>query len=224
VHTAESGIFDVTDVLTGNSEHEAPFTTDTEALLDSAKVGLGVSIEAVVGCSAGEEAVFITEAGGFGESINGAADGIRAVEDRALGFDEFNGGDGLGVEGVPILHRASAPSRIIEADAIKKKEVLAPGEAANVGGAVTWGGLLNEDAGGVEKSLGEGAGGVCEEVSGVEDLGGVRNVLGLFRSAAGGYDEFWEKLLCGKGEGEKKKDSLHCKSGMTECLLEQKTR
>ena len=163
----------------------------------------------------GEEAVFVAEAGGLGEGVDSAADGIGAVEDGSLGFDEFDLGDGLGVDGVPILYGAAAPGGVVEADAVEKEEVLSSGEAANVGGAVGGGGLLDEDAGGVEEGLREGAGGVFFEVFFGKNVGSVGDVLGG-GSAFGGDEKRFEGVLSESGEGEEKKQRVFhvCRMGL----------
>ena len=101
----------------------------------------------------------------------------------------------MGIDGAPILDGATAPSGVIQADAVLENEVLATSEASNEGGTLCGGCLLNEDTGGIKKGLGKSAGGICDEVFGIEDLSAVGDVLAFFRRATCGDDEFGKGFL-----------------------------
>ena len=76
---------------------------------------------------------------------------------------------------------------------------------------------MDKDAGGIEKGLGKGAGGVLEELFSGDDLGGVRNVFFFFGRSVRGDDDLREKFLCDEGKGKKaENDSLHRTIGRVE--------
>jgi hypothetical protein len=102
----------------------------------------------------------IHETRGLAEGVERAADGVRAVEHRALAFHQFDAVDREGIDGVPVLDRAAAPGGVVEAHAIDHQQVLAAGEAADEGRAMAVRGFLNQHAGRVLERLRQRAAGV----------------------------------------------------------------
>ena len=149
----------------------------------------------------------VLEAGGTGEGVDRAADGIGPEQHRALALHQFDAVDGIGIDGIPILHRSAAPGGVVDADAIDHQQVLAAGEATDEGRAVAVGGLLDQHPGRELEDIGQGPAGVLLDKVTFDPLHGVGDIgFGVLDPRRGGHQRI-QQVLPVKGQRHKGKQS-----------------
>ena len=101
---ALAGGAEIAVILPGEAEKETVGIGLRGITLDASGVALLGRGPATEGAAAGEEAALGVDGTG-GEGVQGAADGIAPVKDRALALNQLNGTEGVGIDRVPVLIR-----------------------------------------------------------------------------------------------------------------------
>ena len=196
---------DIAEVLQGDACVKAPRAALADGALGAADVrALAIATIFIVAAAALKKLTGcdIAETGMFGKSIERAADGIRAVGDAALAFDQLHVIDGKGIDRVPVLHGACAPGRIIQADAIDQQQIAAARLTADEWRAVAEGGFLRKHAWGVAEGIGEIAAEIFREEMLIERVAGVSGIGAIRFRAASGDDDGLQEILAASQRSE----------------------
>ena len=121
-HEADTRVADVPEVLIGDACIQTPLPTLSDSPLNASDVRvITIATIFIVARTMREKCslCLFAEASVFAEDIKRAADRIRSKWNAALAFDQFEVIDSIGVNGIPVLHRTSAPGGIVQAHAIE---------------------------------------------------------------------------------------------------------